>query len=207
MSLLSGLFDLAFPSRCGICGLLGDLPLCQICRASFKIADEEIVPPEWRGALDGVSRAYQYEGRAEQAVRRLKYSRATTLAGPMSLVLLEQAQRVGLAEPSVVIPVPIHWTRRYYRGFNQAELLAEALPTFDSKRVRRIRATRPQVGLTLAERRRNLIGAFQCSGDLSGQTVVLVDDVITTGHTVEECAKVIKASGAERVYALAFCGG
>lgn len=207
MGALREILDFAFPSRCGICGLLGDRSICQVCQASFRRADETIQPPEWRGALDGVFRVYVYEGRAEQAVRRLKYSRATTLAGPMSLLIADHVHRVGLAEADVFMPVPIHWTRRYYRGFNQAELLGDALMKGNPRVLHRIRATRPQVGLNPQERRRNLIGAFQSQGDLSGKSVVLIDDVITTGHTVEECAKALKGSGAERVYAVAFCGG
>ena len=202
------IFDLLYPRRCGVCGLLGDEPICAICEAGFPRADSAVHAPEWRGALDGVARLYRYEGRAEQAVRRLKFSRATALAAPMAERFAKFAMRVGLDEPDLIVPVPIHWSRRYLRGFNQSELLCEG---FDRSKVRtdvlrRIRATRPQVGLTPDERRVNLSGAFRAEDALRGLSVLLVDDVITTGHTVGECAKTLKAAGALVVNALAFCG-
>jgi ComF family protein len=118
------------------------------------------------------------------------------------------AEDLGLDAADVVIPVPIHWSRRFHRGFNQSELLCEAMEStiVKPKALRRIRATRPQVGLTPEERRHNLQNAFACQADVSGKKVLLVDDVITTGHTVGECAKTLKNAGALEVTAIAFAG-
>lgn len=206
MKLPRALLDAVFPSRCGICGLLGDRPICMICESAFAPADDSVKSPRWRGALDGVARIYLYEGRAEQAVRRLKYSRATVLGEPMAELLSEYSAKVGMDDADMVLPVPIHWTRRCYRGFNQSDLLVESFERVKAGALQRIRATRPQVGLNPDQRRRNLLGAFRCRGDVAGKTILLVDDVITTGHTVGECARTLKDAGALSVRALAFCG-
>lgn len=164
--------------------------------------------PDWRGALDGVARLFRYEGRGKQAVQRLKFSRATALAKPMSEKLRRFAIDLGLSEVDFIIPVPIHWTRRFLRGFNQSELLCEEIGAslVRTNILRRKRATRPQVGLTPDERRQNLLNAFECRSDVSGKRILLVDDVITTGHTVGECAKTLKVKGAMEVRAIAFTG-
>lgn len=206
MGLAQAALDAVFPPRCGLCGLLGDRPICQICLASFAPADLGLATPKWRGDLDGVGRLFLYEGRAEQAVRRLKYSRATSLAEPMAHLLAEYVADLSLEDVDLVVPVPIHWTRLYFRGFNQSEMLCEAQKRVDSRVLKRIRATRPQVGLNPQERRRNLVDAFRCDGSVAGKTVLLVDDVITTGHTVGECARTLKTAGALSVRAVAFCG-
>jgi ComF family protein len=201
------LLDAAYPGRCGICGLLGDKPICSVCGADFAPCDDSVQTPEWRGSLEGAARLFRYQGRAEQAVVRLKFARATSLARPMSRHMASYAVRLGLDETDVVVPVPIHWRRRFHRGFNQSQLLCEALPNVRLGLLRRIKATKPQVGLDPEERRRNLIGAFRCAERLDGKTVLLLDDVITTGHTVGECARALKEAGAMAVYAISFTGG
>ena len=208
MSVIPNLVELVYPSRCGLCGLLGDAPICAICAAGFLPCDHAVQTPDWRGGLDGVARLYRYEGRAEQAVQRLKFSRATVLARPMALRLREYAEKLGLDGAELIVPVPIHWSRRFYRGFNQSELLCEGFEPGSIMRglLRRVRATRPQVGLTPEERRTNLHDAFRCIGEANGKSILLVDDVCTTGHTVGECARVLKEAGAREVRAIAFCG-
>jgi len=202
------ILQLAFPSRCGLCGVLGDKPICAICEAGFVPGDTAVQTPDWRGALDGVARLFRYEGRSEQAVQRLKFSRATVLARPMSTKLFAFVEELGLDAADFIVPVPIHWSRRYHRGFNQSELLCESFPreSTKTKMLERIRATRPQVGLTPDERRQNLRNAFACRTNVAGKKILLVDDVITTGHTVGECAKTLKNAGALEVMAVAFAG-
>jgi ComF family protein len=104
--------------------------------------------------------------------------------------------------------MPLHWLRRWKRGFNQAALLARLLAKrlkVPSKTVvRRIKSTVPQAGLTMAQRRDNLSGAFQVRdrSAVEGKNVLLVDDVLTTGATVNACAGVLKRAGASRVTVL-----
>ncbi|MBI1756377.1 MAG: ComF family protein [Fimbriimonas ginsengisoli] len=200
------LLDWAYPRRCALCAALGDLSICEGCLGEFSpnpVALDPSEPLRWQFSV------YRYESRVAQAVRRLKYSGATALARPLASTLADSVQAHGLLEEGIVIvPVPIHWTRRALRGFNQAAVLCEKLPTSLVRRdlLRRVRPTRPQAGLSPSERQRNLEHAFGASPKAQGLRVLLVDDVITTGHTVHECAKALLAQGAESVAALALAG-
>lgn len=114
----------------------------------------------------------------------------------------------GVGDLEALVPVPLHWTRRLRRGYNQAELLAERLSQRFGRPVvtalRRVRATRPQVGLDPVERRRNVAEAFEAVHKqvVQGGYYLLIDDVYTTGATLRECARTLRAAGAGRVAAL-----
>jgi ComF family protein len=105
----------------------------------------------------------------------------------------------------VIVPVPLHWHRRWSRGFNQAELLAHEVSRHRRipvlKALRRSKATLNQAGLTSAGRRRNMAAAFQpCDGmDIRGKRILLIDDVFTTGATASACARALKKAGAGNV--------
>ena len=104
--------------------------------------------------------------------------------------------------------MPLHARRLRERGYNQSQLLARQLGRYaglpmDDRTLARHRYTRPQVALTAAERRQNVEGAFGCLSDgLAGRAVVLIDDVLTTGATLEACAAALKAHGADSVWAM-----
>jgi ComF family protein len=154
------------------------------------------------GDLDAAHAAYGYEGRAGQAVRKLKFNRSTSLAPFMACEIARIAS--GLTY-DFVCPVPIHLLRWCSRGFNQAELLCAEFPRSERQDLlRRIRFTRPQVGLSAQDRRTNLVGAFQSQLNLAGKHVLVIDDVVTTGGTARECAKVLKSAGAARVELVVF---
>jgi ComF family protein len=200
--------DLLFPPKCALCDVLGPDPICGVCRSDF----EENAAPYRRtldgGPVDYVCCVYTYHGRAGHAVRRLKYSRSTSLAAPMASMIAEAYDRHGLSCSDVVVPIPIHWSRRCTRGFNQAELLAQQIP---SEAVRphllwRLRPTRPQAGLSREERVRNLQGAFAASPMVEGLHVLLIDDVVTSGHTASVCAAELKSQGAKEVGILSLAG-
>ena len=111
-----------------------------------------------------------------------------------------------------LLPIPLHKKRKAWRGFNQAELLAEILAEnfnvdLRGDLLKRIKNTKPQVGLKSLKRAENISGAFQVMGEARGQTFLLLDDVITTGSTMNECAHVLKQAGADKVYGLAVARG
>ena len=141
-------------------------------------------------------------------MKRLKYSRATALAKPMASLLSESYEMSGIPEFDAVVPVPIHWTRRYARGFNQSEMLCETFPDGFVRLdlLKRSKNTRPQVGLSREERLHNLKGAFEGSVKVLGLRLLLIDDVTTTGGTAMACAIALKEAGAEYVGILTFCG-
>lgn len=203
------LLDLVYVPKCGLCGFTGTPAICTVCESSFEPYDDEIAVLGPSGPLDGVARRFHYRGRAEQAVTRLKYSRVTSLAEPMAAHIESFARALNLLNHDAFVPVPIHVSRRRYRGFNQSSLLCERLPRelVYPGLLKRIRATQPQAGLDPESRRKNLLGAFQADPQAAGKRIVLVDDVLTSGHTAIECAKVLKDAGAIEVVALAFAGG
>lgn len=197
-------FDWLYPSRCALCSALGDDPICETCLQDFEPIDR-VQQPFDSGPLKLVTVLYRYHDRVGQAVRRLKYSRATALASPMGSMMKQGLERNGLTQYDLVVPIPIHWSRRCVRGFNQSELLSEDLDNVDASALTRVRRTKPQARLSREQRLHNLIGAFK-AGDVEGKSVLLIDDVLTSGETVRECARTLAAAGASEVAALAFAG-
>lgn len=206
-SFSSQALDWLYPRKCGLCGLFADKAICQTCLGEFGILDA-FPQTEADSAIAYRSILFPYHGRPAQAVRRLKYSRITPLAHEMSQLLRQAYDEHGHDEVDLIVPIPIHWTRRCARGFNQAEMLCESLPQekLATSLLHRIKATRPQVGLTRAERLRNLTGAFRAVPEVKGRGILLVDDVVTSGQTANACASVLLQAGAEEVGILAFCG-
>lgn len=193
--MVSAVLDWIYPRRCGLCGLIGTESLCAACAGEFAPAPDG--PPPG-ASVDEARAVWVYVGRAAQAVRRLKFDRVTPLAAVMAGAMHELA---GRFEFDFVVPVPIHWSRRFWRGFNQSELLCERL-SGDLVRpgaLRRIRATRPQAGLNRQARLANLVGAFRSGPEAAGARVLLLDDVVTSGGTANECARALKLAGARWV--------
>lgn len=195
-----------YPSRCALCSLLGDRAICDSCFQEFAATDQLRQAID-EGPLRLTATLFAYSGRAGQAVRRLKYSRATALAGPMAAMMKEGVDRLGLMHYDLAVPIPIHWSRRCVRGFNQSELLSESLPRVHRDAVTRVKRTKPQVRLSKEGRMHNLVGAFRARREVvEGRSILLIDDVLTSGHTARECARALVDAGAREVIALAFAG-
>lgn len=146
-----------------------------------------------------------YEGNLRELIHLFKYARMRSLDRPLGRKLaaaLPREERIDL-----VVPVPMHWLRRWNRGFNQAERLARFvarrwnLPV--CRGLRRVRSTPSQAGLTHVERRENMAGVFRAPrGKVDGRRILLVDDVFTTGATASACAVALKKAGARSVVLL-----
>lgn len=156
--------------------------------------------------------AVLYDGLARDLVHRLKYGDRLDLARALAGMMATAGAEL-LAEADVLVPVPLHWTRLWSRRFNQAALLADALrrdggPDWAPFALRRRKRTRPQVGLTQAQRRTNLQGAFVVPAErapaIEGRRVLLVDDVMTTAATANASARALLRAGATAVDVLTF---
>lgn len=148
--------------------------------------------------------AYEYRGLAAKLVQRYKYSDDKWLCAFLADSI---AKAYDLAEADIICHVPLHDKRRKSRGFDQAEELAKRLSQLTGKpfvnALRRVRNTPTQTKLSAAERLENVYGVFESVCPVSGR-VALVDDVLTTGATAAECAKVLLAAGAQSVVILTF---
>ncbi|HOQ24282.1 MAG TPA: ComF family protein [Bacillota bacterium] len=156
-----------------------------------------------------------YKDYFRQIILALKYFGRLELAEPLGGLLAARFEdEPELCRTQAIVPVPLHLHRLARRGFNQAELLARAMaktvrrPVF-SDTLERIKATKAQNQLTLEERRSNVAGAFVAAntGQIRGRRVLLVDDIMTTGFTVSECARVLLAAGATEVHVLTLAVG
>ncbi len=192
------MLDTLYPPRCGICKELGPQPICTECQRKFKPLPAERDAPD---PLAQICACYLYEGSAERAIQELKFRSATILAEPLAQILHGKAMRELAGKFDVVVPVPIARVRRAERGFNQSELLCGAFPRdmVSPHMLRRTRYTRPQVGLARQVRLRQLENAFAAQNVPPNTKILLVDDVVTSGGTAIECARVLLAAGATEV--------
>jgi len=189
-------------------------PLCPVCGVPFLsgLAQDRVCEEclRKRPFYDAAAAPFLYEGSLMRAIHLFKYEAKSSLAGSLGPMLAEFAQ--AWPKPGhcpVIVPVPLHSKRLRERGFNQSLLLArhvaESLGAqIDFLALRRVRYTTPQTGLGKKERKKNVRKAFQVvePSVFKGRTVLLVDDVATTGNTLDECARVLKRSGCKKVYGL-----
>jgi ComF family protein len=195
--------SLITPPVCDSCGdpLPARIELCKRCRRMPRAID--------RGRAAG-----HYEDSLRAIVHAFKYDARRSLAKPLAALMRRQAGDL-LDDVDWAIPVPLHWRRERERGFNQAADLARALIASGraiarSPRLlhalRRVRHTTVQAELPAARRHRNVRDAFELSGrfrdELDGSCVLIVDDVSTTGATMEACARVLRKAGVREIRAI-----
>ena len=188
---------------CPRCGQPFDSPLALAYSPAHRCRACREKPPRFDLALS----PYRYDGVLEQAIRLFKFRRRDTLAAPLADLMLAWADR--LPPVDLVMPVPLHPVRLRAREFNQSLLLADRIArrlgrplSFES--LVRVRQTRPQTELDRAGRARNVRRAFAVRDPdgLDNRRVLLVDDVLTTGATVNDCARALRRAGAASVSVL-----
>lgn len=219
------IFKDIFPQKCVLCGLSsGESRICELCRNILPRSDcycHRCGQPMASAQPDGVNCAdcqkcppaftrarapFHYAFPVDTALKKLKFRRQLLFAPAFAELLLPVIDK-DFAECDALVPVPLHRWRHVTRGFNQADELCKtlarhtALPIVMS--VARTRATGSQSGLSAAERHRNLRNAFAVRGTFQYRYPLIVDDVITTGTTCNELAKVLLDAGAARVGVLA----
>ncbi len=220
--------DLLFPPRCAGCKQSGSV-LCSTCRSGFLPLPQSVCQhcgnplQPWSAhggcrqcryhvlSLSGLRAACVYQGALRSCIHALKYDGNKRLAVPLGQVLV-QAYRYYDLRADVIVPVPLHYERERQRGYNHAVLLAEEFASKVRVPLRldivvRHKATLAQVELTAYQRMQSVAGAFRCtaafaSGALHGCSILLIDDVSTTGATLEACAAPLFAAGAQAVWGL-----
>ncbi len=211
-----------FPPRCAGCGTFGTL-FCSSCRARVQPLRPPLCSrcgqPLTAGSLcrackrgkfvhlDMARAATLYAPPMRAAIHHFKYRRNIHLAPVLARFMLARVRR-DVLDDAMLLPVPLHPEREKMRGFNQAALLARHLGTvlrlpLAEGVLERSRPTRPQVTLSLPERMENMRGAFRVLAPerVRGRAFLLIDDVMTTGSTLEACAQALKDAGARRVWA------
>ncbi len=168
--------------------------------------------PRCRGKnlrLTAAAAVARYRAGARSLVKALKFRGETEIARILAGLMAERLRRADFGKIDLTLPVSLHPERRRRRGFDQARLICRRLGLEAGLAVRedllaRIRFGPPQATLRREARLANMAGAFRVDGDLSGQSILLVDDVMTTGATMADCARACREAGARRVYALVF---
>lgn len=221
--LLKPVLDFALPPRCGGCGAIVDevdsfcsdcwtkieflgSGGCSVCGLPLEGTEIDSCgrclarPPR----LQRMRAATAYGEISRSIAMRLKYGRKVALGRTMARYMVPLV--AGLPDNAVLVPVPLHRGRIWRRGFNQSAIVARELARrlgadVQVDALQRVKATPPLKGLSMKQRRRTVAGAFRANpkAELHGRTVVLVDDVLTTGSTANACARVLKRAGAERV--------
>jgi ComF family protein len=182
-------------------------PVCPLCGRSQSVASlcEKCASDPL--CIDGIRSVALFEGPLREAIHCFKYDYMRELAEPLAGLLIDFLQKGGIG-CDVILPVPLHRRRLRERGYNQAAVLAERLGQevgipLECEALYRNRHTASQTGLSSGERTSNVAGAFSCvDARLAGARVLLIDDVCTTGATLEACSIALKASGVSKVWAL-----
>lgn len=220
------LLELLLPQRCVACGRFGaalheaclkrlsraEGARCFVCWAKLTRAGAPCAQCERarRGGstLDGRRAAFTFTGDARRAILEAKFRGVSALLSPLGVAAAGVVPRVW--EIDVVVPVPLHAARARHRGFNQSEVAGRAVAhalgrPLEARMLRRGRSTAAQAGLEAAARAANVEGAFELADgvEIAGRSVLVVDDVTTTGATLEAAAAALRLGGARRVYALA----
>jgi competence protein ComFC len=214
--------DLLFPRWCIGCGREGDF-LCQSCRQLLP----RIMPPlcprcgrpqpsgilcsscvGWQAEIDGIRSPFRFDGVMRQSIHQLKYRNLRALAQPLAKLLYDYLV-TNPVPGEILVPVPLHQKRLKERGYNQSRLLAQELgrltmlPVVDDCLIRQHHAFPQAKASTVDERRSNVGGAFACRDHrLRSKQVLLIDDVSTSGATLDACAVALKAGGATMVWGL-----
>ena len=222
---LQQLLDLLYPPKCISCQRSGQGSLCPTCRAAITFIrppicqkcgypNRQSVPHCWQCQhhdlcyLDAIRAVALYDDNPLQtAIRKFKYQNNRTAVQVLASFLVDCYHSHHL-KTDLIVPVPLHPKRQKERGYNQSLMLAERLSMalrqpMDTKSLVRQRVTQSQMSLKGAERKANVADAFQCQSDkLRDKTILLIDDVCTTGATLNACAQALKNSGVAAVFGL-----
>jgi ComF family protein len=222
---LAGLVDIFYPPACAACGAVISVAaaFCLACELELERLPEqhclrcsepgnfetghcprcELRPPPFSRAFA----PFSHQGPIARAIHQFKYEDHPELAPILAAVLAREARDFIDTAPGILCAIPLHRSRLRRRKYDQAQLLVQQFAYQTGRSagdcLRRIRNTRRQVGLTEAQREQNVAGCFEARGEWSGKSVLLLDDVFTTGATARAAASVLRAAGADEIQVLA----
>lgn len=178
-------------SQCSQCGLISDGRTCGSCLAA---------PP----SFDNTTALFTYNFPLDRLLQQYKYRESLQLANMFATMLHEKLRITKSEKIDLIIPMPMHAKRLQERGFNQALEIAKTVAKLTNVKIdytacQRIKLTPPQASLPLKERSKNIRGVFECQKDLTGLNIAVIDDVMTTGASLDELAKTLKKAGATHV--------
>lgn len=221
--------DILFPKFCFRCGKEGEY-LCPDCFSLIDILEKQYCPfcskpkivfngktcSSCQGRnIEGLYCATSYKDPiVRELISQFKYYGVKDISKPLAALIvahfLNLENNQFISDNFILVPTPLHKKKLKERGFNQSEELGKVISTFLNKPLKnvliKIKPTSNQVGLTKDERKENLKGVFRCSEHIN-KKVLLIDDVFTTGSTMEECAKTLKESGAKEVWGVTVSRG
>ncbi len=225
--MLNRIFNLIFPKICLHCGenlKLGENLICDNCRRDLIFrkgnlcprcntvltADKCLMCDEMDYAFDKAFSAFKYSKTIKSLVHSIKYNETKKVGKLLGFYLAEYWKKfVKINDIDCVIPVPLHKVKKRMRGYNQSKIIGESFAKstnfhFDSSLIKRIYFTNTQTKLTKLEREKNIKNAFEISNveKIKNKKILIIDDVFTTGSTVNEISKILKKYSAEKIYVL-----
>ena len=201
---LINLLNLVFPPRCLICRSPGLELVCNNCHQQIKFINHK----EELKSIGTIYSITSYEGPIKKGIHAFKFKKKKQLAPWLGGIFIQKLPKSYFQDFDFVSYIPISDKRLKERGFNQAKLLAEIvaihLNLSCQESIKRNKETKPQFELKREARIKNMSGAFKISPktELKGKKIIIVDDIYTTGTTLKECGKVLKASGASQIIGL-----
>ncbi|OGG00555.1 hypothetical protein A2153_02295 [Candidatus Gottesmanbacteria bacterium RBG_16_38_7b] len=220
------ILNLLFPRRCVSCGKIGQY-FCPLCQKKISLVKWRFCPachrPSFNGAvharclspysLDGLFIGAHYSGPVKKAIHLIKYRFVSDLVNELTSLLFSSPPAF-LRNLDFLVPVPLHFQKERERGFNQSLLISLALSEMinlpvKNNLLKRVKATKPQFGLKVGERKSNIRRAFRCLNPefIKNKKIGLVDDVATTLSTLKECGRELKIAQAESVWAIVLAHG
>ena len=204
MGLGKRLLDLLFPPKCAFCGKVlaeGEEGMCASCLSDLPRTGDAVRKCDF---LRAVTAPFYYEGTVRQALLRYKFEGAPARGAVFGRLIAEDLLRREAVDFDTVTWVPLSRKRERRRGYDQARLLAEAAAERLGMRaeplLQKVRDVPPQSRLNTPEARRaNISGCYEAAAPVEGRRILIVDDIVTTGSTLSECARVLMLSGAEDV--------
>lgn len=205
--MLNKIIEFIYPNVCGFCNkIISKEYTCKNCQEKLKyIYESENQFVSVSSSFDMLICAYKYKGIVRTKILQYKFKNKKYLYCSLSERLLKLLMKY-INEIDFIIPVPIHCIRSFKRGYNQSELIADFISEKTNIKllnnvIKKVKNTKPQSLLSASKRKNNIYNAYKVKNSklIDNKTILLIDDIYTTGATVNECAKVLKENGAKKI--------